>query len=135
MPDLWTAINAAFTRFTPDECRNCIAATRYEDDLAVLHRWEQLQSNRVSLLRESAAHVVSTAARLHCPDASRWLRAEGDHRLAPHSTAQHEPTCRVQPDEAAAVLTQIDPQHRDRQHIALAAVIAFWCRSSKTLAT
>ena len=35
VPDLWTAIREAFTRFTPDECRNCITAAGYEDDLAV----------------------------------------------------------------------------------------------------
>lgn len=35
VPDLWAAIREAFTRFTPDECRNCITAAGYEDDLAV----------------------------------------------------------------------------------------------------
>ncbi|MGH1588005.1 IS630 family transposase [Methylobacterium phyllosphaerae] len=34
-PDLWFAIRKAFTRFTPDECRNCLTAAGYEDDLAV----------------------------------------------------------------------------------------------------
>ncbi len=34
VPDLWAAIREAFTRFTPDECRNCISAAGYEDDLA-----------------------------------------------------------------------------------------------------
>ncbi len=36
VPDLWDAIRHAFTRFTPDECRNSLAAAGYEDDLAVL---------------------------------------------------------------------------------------------------
>jgi transposase len=35
VPDLWAAIREAFTRFSPDECRNCITAAGYEDDLAV----------------------------------------------------------------------------------------------------
>lgn len=35
VPDLWAAIREAFTRFTPDECRNCLTAAGYEDDLAV----------------------------------------------------------------------------------------------------
>ena len=33
--DLRAAIRTAFTRFTPQECRNCISAAGYEDDLAV----------------------------------------------------------------------------------------------------
>ncbi|WP_456686875.1 transposase, partial [Bradyrhizobium sp. P5_C11_2] len=32
VPDLWVAIREAFTRFTPDECRNCITAAGYEGD-------------------------------------------------------------------------------------------------------
>ena len=35
VPDLWDAIREAFTRFTPDECRNCLTAAGYEDDVAV----------------------------------------------------------------------------------------------------
>ena len=35
VPDLWDAIRHAFTRFTPDECRNCLAAAGYDTDLAV----------------------------------------------------------------------------------------------------
>jgi transposase len=34
IPDLWTAIRQAFTRFTPQECRNYLTAAGYEDDLA-----------------------------------------------------------------------------------------------------
>ncbi|WHQ68545.1 IS630-like element ISMex21 family transposase [Methylorubrum extorquens] len=33
--DLWDAIRNAFTRFTPDECCNCLAAAGYDNDLAV----------------------------------------------------------------------------------------------------
>lgn len=35
VPDLWDAIRHAFARFTPDECRNCLAAAGYDNDLAV----------------------------------------------------------------------------------------------------
>jgi len=35
IPDLWAAIRQAFTRFTPQECRNDLAAAGYENDLAV----------------------------------------------------------------------------------------------------
>ncbi|GJE81231.1 hypothetical protein HNR51_001509 [Methylorubrum thiocyanatum] len=35
VPDLWDAIRNAFTRFTPDECRNCIASADYDTDLPV----------------------------------------------------------------------------------------------------
>ncbi|GEP07372.1 hypothetical protein MOX02_54100 [Methylobacterium oxalidis] len=35
IPELWAAIRHAFTHFTPQECRNCLAAAGYEDDLAV----------------------------------------------------------------------------------------------------
>jgi transposase len=35
VPDLWDAIRHAFTRFTPDECRNCLTAAGYDTDLAV----------------------------------------------------------------------------------------------------
>lgn len=34
IPDLWAAIRQAFTRFTPQECRNYLAAAGYENDLA-----------------------------------------------------------------------------------------------------
>lgn len=33
--DLWDAIRNAFTRFTPNECCNCLAAAGYDNDLAV----------------------------------------------------------------------------------------------------
>ncbi len=33
--DLWNASRLAFTRFTPDECRNNLAAAGYDNDLAV----------------------------------------------------------------------------------------------------
>ncbi|CAO4184035.1 Transposase [Methylorubrum extorquens] len=35
IPDLWAAIRQAFMRFTPQECRNYLAAAGYENDLAV----------------------------------------------------------------------------------------------------
>ena len=35
IPDLWAAIRQAFTRFTPQECCNYLAAAGYENDLAV----------------------------------------------------------------------------------------------------
>ena len=35
LPDLWAAIRQAFTRFTPQECCNYLAAAGYENDLAV----------------------------------------------------------------------------------------------------
>jgi transposase len=35
VPDLWAAIGQAFTRFTPQECCNDLAAAAYENDLAV----------------------------------------------------------------------------------------------------
>ena len=35
VPDLWAAIRQAFTRFTPQECCNYLAAAGYENDLAV----------------------------------------------------------------------------------------------------
>jgi hypothetical protein len=35
VPDLWDAIRLAVTRFTPDECRNCLAAVGYDNDLGV----------------------------------------------------------------------------------------------------
>jgi transposase len=35
IPDLWAATRRAFTRFTPQECRNYLAAAGYENDLAV----------------------------------------------------------------------------------------------------
>ena len=35
IPDLWAAIRQAFTRFTPQECRNYLTAAGYENDLAV----------------------------------------------------------------------------------------------------
>lgn len=34
VPDLWHTIRQAFARFTPDECRNCLAAAGYNTDSA-----------------------------------------------------------------------------------------------------
>ena len=69
---------------------------------------------RVALLGQGAAHVMGAAAGLHRNDTPRQLRAEGDHPLAPHASAQHDPPRHVQPDEAAAVLAQVDPKNRNR---------------------
>lgn len=35
VPDLWDTIRHALTRFTPDECRNSLAAAGYDNDLAI----------------------------------------------------------------------------------------------------
>lgn len=35
VPDMWAAIREAFSRFTPDECRNSLTAAGYANDLAV----------------------------------------------------------------------------------------------------
>ncbi len=35
VPDLWHTIRQAFTRFTANDCSNCIAAAGYDTDLAV----------------------------------------------------------------------------------------------------
>jgi hypothetical protein len=35
VPDLRDTIRHAFTRITPDECRNSLAAAGYDSDLAV----------------------------------------------------------------------------------------------------
>lgn len=35
VPDLWDAIRHASARFTPDECRNSLAAAGYDNELAV----------------------------------------------------------------------------------------------------
>ncbi|KMO19937.1 hypothetical protein QR78_11630 [Methylobacterium indicum] len=88
------------------------------------HIFRQHQANRVSLLHQGSAHVVRTAACLHRHDAPRQLRPEGDHRLASHPAAQHDSPGRVQADEAAAVLAQIDPQHRDRHRSAPSLISA-----------
>ena len=35
VPDLWAAIRQTLTRFTAQECRNCLTAAGYADDVAV----------------------------------------------------------------------------------------------------
>lgn len=56
---------------------------------------------------------MRAAARLHGDDAARKRRAKSYHRLAPHPASQDDPTGRIMPDKAAAVLVQIDPEYRD----------------------
>lgn len=36
--EVWAAVGQSFTRFTPQECRNYLAAAGYEDDLSVATR-------------------------------------------------------------------------------------------------
>jgi transposase len=35
VPDLWAAVRQALARFTAHECRNCLAAAGYGDDVAI----------------------------------------------------------------------------------------------------
>ena len=77
------------------------------------HIFRRHQPDGVTLSGERPAHVMGATARLHGDDAS-WKRcAKGHHRLAPHPASQDDPTGRILPDKAAAVLAQIDPEYRN----------------------
>ncbi len=42
IPDLWTAIQKAFERFTPSECQNYLAAADTKPTWSSLHEWRRL---------------------------------------------------------------------------------------------
>jgi len=67
----------------------------------------------VTLSPKNAAEMVRPAAGLHryhpWPQLSRKL----DHSLAAHASPQHDSSAMIQPGDAAAVFTQINPEYRD----------------------
>jgi hypothetical protein len=72
------------------------------------------QPDRVPLRGEQLPEMMSAAAGLHRDDAGRQLGLQADDRLTPRPPAQHHRPGRVETDEAATVLTEIDTQHGDR---------------------
>lgn len=70
------------------------------------------QPHRMALSCQRPAHVMSAAASLHRHDASRQARRIGDDGLAPHPPSHNDLARGIQPDHAAAVLAQINPENR-----------------------
>jgi hypothetical protein len=73
------------------------------------HIFRRHQPDDVSMRRHDPAHMVGAAARLHRDHARRQLRDEANQSLPPHPTALHHRSSRVHADDAAYVLTEIDP--------------------------
>jgi hypothetical protein len=66
----------------------------------------------MTLPLKCAAHVMRTAAGLLCHDTWRQSVCVCDYCLAPHSPSYDDLTCRVQTDQAAAVLAEINSKNR-----------------------
>ena len=62
---------------------------------------------------ESTAEMMRTAACLHRHHTGGQARPQLDHAVAVHAPTQDDPPCCIKSRHAAAVLTQIDPYHRD----------------------
>src|SRR3981189_2781382 len=60
---------------------------------------------------QQPAEVVRAATRLHRYHAARQLGRKPHDALPPHPPTQHHTPRRVQPDHAAAVLAQVDPEN------------------------
>lgn len=71
------------------------------------------QPDGVPLHGEQPAEVVGAAAGLHRHHAGRQLGRQADNRLSPRTPSQHHRPGRVEADETAAVLAEVDAQHRD----------------------
>src|SRR5205807_10568800 len=71
------------------------------------------QAHRVSLRSQQSAEMMRTAAGFHRDHACWQGPGESDDALAPHATPlDHRPNV-ILSNDAAAVLTQIDPKNRD----------------------
>jgi len=67
----------------------------------------------VTLSPKIAAEMMRPAAGFHRHHASPQLARKLDHSLTPHASPQHDGSYRIQPDDAAAVLAQINPENGD----------------------
>jgi hypothetical protein len=67
----------------------------------------------VALRSQNAAKMMCPAARLHCYDAPLQFCRKLDNSLTAHASPQHNGSTGIQPDDAAAVLAQINPENRD----------------------
>jgi hypothetical protein len=67
----------------------------------------------VALGSQDAANVVRSTARLHCYHAPLQFGRDLDNSLTAHTSPQHDGSPYIQPDDAAAVLAQINPEYRD----------------------
>jgi hypothetical protein len=61
--------------------------------------------------------MVGAAARLHGNDAGRQLRQQCYQAVASHTPAQHHGSGRIQPNQAAAVLAEINADDRHISHV------------------
>jgi hypothetical protein len=63
--------------------------------------------------------MMCPATRLHCYDARLQFYRKLDNALTAHASPQHDGSPVIQPDDAAAVLAQINPQNRNLHWLAL----------------
>jgi hypothetical protein len=82
-----------------------VAAHAVPEGLAIYSSLRQ--GAPVSALDQLAVETVSAAARLHGDDATGQLANKGEDGPTPHPQQQHAPAT-IEPDDAAAVLAQVD---------------------------
>ena len=68
------------------------------------------QPDVMTVNREHASQMMGAAAGLHPDDARRKLLRQSNQCLAPHPTPHHDRAGRVEPNDAADVLAEVDPQ-------------------------
>jgi hypothetical protein len=67
----------------------------------------------MTLSPKDTAEMMRPAAGLHRYHAWPQFSCKLDHSLAAHASPQHHGSRVIQPDRAAAVLAQINPENRD----------------------
>src|SRR6266853_428945 len=77
---------------------------------------------------QQPAEVVRAATRLHRYHAARQLGRQPHDALSPHPPTQHHTPRRVQPDHAAAVLAQVDPDNTNVHCLTLLSSTRTWWR-------
>src|SRR6516162_2883687 len=71
------------------------------------------QPNIVTVSGEHPTEMMGPAASLHPDDAWSKLLRQSNQRLPPHLTSHNDRTGRIQPDDAADVLAEIDAKDRN----------------------
>jgi hypothetical protein len=78
----------------------------------------------MALTPQGAAKMMRPAAHLHGHDARLQLDRKLDNSLTAHATPQHDGSPVIQPNDAAAVLAQINPDNRDLHLLAPSESVA-----------
>jgi hypothetical protein len=77
------------------------------------HILRRHQPDSVAKVGKLATEMMGATTGLHSYRARRQTLGETHNTVAPHPPTQHHPTRLIEPDDAAAVLAEINPENRD----------------------